>query len=81
MKDMQDLPKDNTLDIYSLNNNGAYFLMPIKLEEGKMFMWYSICSMHRSHAPECAMCATGSWNEIVRVPGEDEVYPEGHNDG
>ncbi len=69
-----------TLDIYKLNNY-PYFLEPIMLKDGKMFMWYSICSKHRSHDPKCDLCATGSWNEIVRVPGEDEVYPDGHNDG
>lgn len=67
------------LDIYDLNNH-TYCLAPIKLEDKKMFMWYSICSIHRSHAPECALCARGSWQEIERIKNEDDLRFEGHND-
>jgi len=44
------------------------FLMPIMVKEGRMHMWHSICSIHRSHVDTCPVCKTGFWAEIV--------YPE-----
>lgn len=34
------------------------------LSKGKYFWkceWYSICSMHYNHDPNCNMCTTGHW--------------------
>ena len=59
-------------DEYILSNH-TYFLAPIKLEDGKMFMWYSICSAHRSHDTECNMCQAGSWCRIRRVRSQEEI--------
>jgi hypothetical protein len=48
---------------YILKEN-EYFYIPIKLIDNKMFMWHSICSIHRSHNKDCGMCNAGSWMEI-----------------
>jgi len=47
--------------------------MPIMLKDGKMYMWYSICSAHRSHDPDCGNCKAGSWNQIQRVRSQEEI--------
>lgn len=37
------------------------------ISRGKFFRkqeWYSICSMHSEHNPECNMCTTGNWRNV-----------------
>ncbi len=66
---MTELPDDG----YSLNSSHPYFLIPMRSDpDGKLYLWYSICSRHRSHAPECNLCARGSWIEIQHVKKEDD---------
>jgi len=60
------LPSEYLLNSYN------YFLEPVLLKDGKMFMWYSICSHHQGHYPGCDMCQAGSWQEIERVISDEE---------
>ena len=48
------------------------WLTPIKLEDGKMFLWYSICSMHRGFDNECSNCQYGSWVEVEAVKSTND---------
>ena len=70
-----DLPDEHNLDTH------PYFLVPIMLQHEKMFMWYSVCSKHRSHNSECPMCNAGSWYEIVMKEGDDGIPDTRSDDG
>lgn len=41
-----------------------YVLIPMKLIDDKIFMWFSYCSAHQEHNEDCAKCLRGSWEEI-----------------
>ena len=43
--------------------NGFSHRSPVKIEENKLFVWYSFCSRHFWHDPECKICQTGGWQE------------------
>lgn len=53
------LPYNNNLDNYE------HFTVPICFIGTQMFIWYSLCSEHRSHEPTCELCNTGSWFECT----------------
>lgn len=36
--------------------------------------WYSICSAHRSHDPECPRCQSGRWINIYKAAGSSILY-------
>jgi len=36
--------------------------------------WYSICSIHRMHNPECNICATGNWRNVWITWFSGKVY-------
>jgi hypothetical protein len=60
--------------------NHPHFLVPLMLKDEKMWMWYSICSAHRSHDTECNMCQAGSWCQVRRVRSEEEIERFGGDD-
>ena len=63
-----------------LNNrlDDNHFLVPIKTDGDRMYMWYSICSSHRSHDRDCPRCKTGSWIQIFNDPNlYDEDLQQG----
>lgn len=66
-------------DEYNLKNH-PHFLAPLMLKDGKMWMWYSICSAHQGHDTECGLCHAGSWNQIRRVRSQDEIARFGGDD-
>jgi len=53
--------------------NHPHFLVPMMLKDKKMYVWYSICSMHRGHDTKCRLCQAGSWQQIRRVRTEEEI--------
>jgi len=36
--------------------------------------WYSICSMHREYNPDCSMCKSGSWQNILLVKLDSKIF-------
>lgn len=50
-------------DKYKLTSYPQSFLVPMMLKDGKILVWYSICSRHRSHDSNCGLCNSGSWVE------------------
>ena len=36
--------------------------------------WYSICSKHWHHNPECGLCGAGTWHNIYRLWAGSVVY-------
>lgn len=61
------LPNDG----YTLNSGPPYYLVPVRQEGDTVYLWYSICSRHQSHAPECDLCARGTWYEAKFVETEE----------
>ena len=47
----------------------SWFLVPVKCEGGDTFMWFSICSKHRSHDETCNLCNAGQWYK-VKIGGD-----------
>ncbi len=69
MSDKYSVPVDP--DVFLKNH--PHFLMPVQLRDGKMYMWYSICSKHRSHDPDCNLCQAGHWVQVRRVRTDEEI--------
>jgi len=44
---------------------GKWFYAPVKHEDGKTYVWHSICSVHSDHDPSCHLCNSGEWVETV----------------
>lgn len=65
------MDKDNEINPELLLTNHPHFLVPMKMKAGKMLLWGSICSAHRSHDATCNNCNAGWFTEIKFVD-EDE---------
>lgn len=51
-----------------------------KTEGGKLYCWWSICSMHQVYRKGCNLCMTGCWNEWEQYLASKKLHDENYDE-